>query len=112
VPQAVHGVVQTVRDLGSARQTMLWSRAEQLPLPEGHPANDPPQEATGSVADAETRHSSWLPQLGGVYRQPTATGGQWRQAQGSGRWGRQTGACLAQRLATLWPRWAQPPCGV
>lgn len=38
VPQAVHGVVQTVRDLGSARQTMLWSRAEQLPLPEGHPA--------------------------------------------------------------------------
>ena len=37
VQQAVTGVFQKFRALGSARQTMLWSRDEQLPLPEGQP---------------------------------------------------------------------------
>ena len=38
VQQAVAGVFATFRQVGSARQTMLWYRDEQLPLPEVHPA--------------------------------------------------------------------------
>jgi DNA invertase Pin-like site-specific DNA recombinase len=34
---AVAGVFQTFRELGSARQTMLWYREAQLPLPEVRP---------------------------------------------------------------------------
>jgi DNA invertase Pin-like site-specific DNA recombinase len=37
VQQAVAGVFQKFRELGSARQTMLWYRDEQLPLPEVQP---------------------------------------------------------------------------
>ena len=36
-PQALDGVCKKFRDLGSARQTMLWYRDAQLPWPEGHP---------------------------------------------------------------------------
>jgi DNA invertase Pin-like site-specific DNA recombinase len=38
VQQAVAGVFQKFRELGSARQTTLWYRDEQLPLPEVQPA--------------------------------------------------------------------------
>ena len=37
VQQALDGVFKTCRELGSARQTMLWYRDAQLPLPEVHP---------------------------------------------------------------------------
>ncbi len=37
VPHAVAGVCQKFRELGSARQTMLWYRDAQLPLPEVRP---------------------------------------------------------------------------
>jgi DNA invertase Pin-like site-specific DNA recombinase len=37
VQHAVAGVFQKFRELGSARQTMLWYREAQLPLPEVHP---------------------------------------------------------------------------
>lgn len=37
VQQALDGVFQTLRALGSARQTMLWYRDAPLPLPAGHP---------------------------------------------------------------------------
>jgi DNA invertase Pin-like site-specific DNA recombinase len=37
VQQAVAGVFQKFRELGSARQTMLWYREAQLPLPEVRP---------------------------------------------------------------------------
>lgn len=37
VQHAVAGVFQQFRELGSARQTMLWYREAQLPLPEVHP---------------------------------------------------------------------------
>jgi Recombinase len=37
VQHAVAGVFQTLRALGSARQTMLWYREAQLPLPEVRP---------------------------------------------------------------------------
>jgi hypothetical protein len=37
VQHAVAGVCQTFRELGSARQTMLWYREAQLPLPEVRP---------------------------------------------------------------------------
>lgn len=38
VQQAIHGVFQKFRELGSARQTTWWYRDEQLPLPEVQPA--------------------------------------------------------------------------
>jgi DNA invertase Pin-like site-specific DNA recombinase len=38
VQQAIHGVFQQFRDLGSARQPLLWSRDAQLPRPEVQPA--------------------------------------------------------------------------
>jgi DNA invertase Pin-like site-specific DNA recombinase len=38
VQHAITGVLQQVRALGSARQATLWSRDEQLPLPEVKPA--------------------------------------------------------------------------
>lgn len=38
VQHAIVGVFQKFRELGSARQTMLWYRDEQLPLPEVQPA--------------------------------------------------------------------------
>ena len=38
VPQAITGVLQKFRALGSARQLPLWSRDAQLPLPEVQPA--------------------------------------------------------------------------
>jgi Recombinase len=38
VQPAVAGVFETFRPLGSARQTMVWYRDEQLPRPEGQPA--------------------------------------------------------------------------
>jgi hypothetical protein len=34
---ALDGVLKKLRDLGSARQPMLWSRDAPLPWPEGHP---------------------------------------------------------------------------
>ena len=37
VQQAVAGVFQKFRELGSARQTMLWYHEAQCPLPEGRP---------------------------------------------------------------------------
>jgi DNA invertase Pin-like site-specific DNA recombinase len=37
VQQALDGVFKKFRELGSARQTMLWYRDAQLPLPEVHP---------------------------------------------------------------------------
>jgi DNA invertase Pin-like site-specific DNA recombinase len=37
VQHAVAGVFEKFRELGSARQTMLWYREAQLPLPEVHP---------------------------------------------------------------------------
>jgi DNA invertase Pin-like site-specific DNA recombinase len=37
VQQALDGVCKKFRELGSARQTMLWYRDAQLPLPEVHP---------------------------------------------------------------------------
>jgi DNA invertase Pin-like site-specific DNA recombinase len=37
VQHAVKGVFEKFRELGSARQTMLWYREAQLPLPEVHP---------------------------------------------------------------------------
>jgi hypothetical protein len=37
VQHAVAGVFQQFRELGSARQTMLWYRDAQLPLPEVRP---------------------------------------------------------------------------
>src|SRR5262249_30172066 len=37
VQQALDGVFKKFRELGRARQTMLWYRAAQLPLPEVHP---------------------------------------------------------------------------
>jgi Recombinase zinc beta ribbon domain/Recombinase len=37
VPHAVAGVFQKCRELGSARQTMLWYRDAPLPLPAGRP---------------------------------------------------------------------------
>ena len=37
VQQALDGVCKKFRELGSARQTMLWYREAQLPLPEVHP---------------------------------------------------------------------------
>jgi hypothetical protein len=37
VQQALDGVFKKLRELGSARQTMLWYRDAQLPLPEVHP---------------------------------------------------------------------------
>jgi DNA invertase Pin-like site-specific DNA recombinase len=37
VQQALDGVFKQFRELGSARQTMLWYRDAQLPLPEVHP---------------------------------------------------------------------------
>lgn len=37
VQQALDGVFKKCRELGSARQTMLWYRAARLPLPEVHP---------------------------------------------------------------------------
>ena len=36
VQQALDGVFKKFRELGSARQTMLWYRDAQLPLPELH----------------------------------------------------------------------------
>jgi len=38
VQHAIVGVFQKFRELGSARQTTLWYRDEQLPLPEVQPA--------------------------------------------------------------------------
>jgi DNA invertase Pin-like site-specific DNA recombinase len=37
VQQALDGMVKKFRELGSARQTMLWYRDAQLPWPEVHP---------------------------------------------------------------------------
>src|SRR5262245_56211358 len=37
VQHAIAGVFQTFRELGSARQTRLWYREAQLPLPEVRP---------------------------------------------------------------------------
>ena len=37
VQQAIEGVFRKFRELGSARQTMLWHRDEEIPLPEARP---------------------------------------------------------------------------
>ena len=37
VQEAIHGVFRKFRELGSARQTLLWCHDEQIPLPEARP---------------------------------------------------------------------------